>query len=126
MNKKGFTLIELLATLVIIVIVMGIVLPSASRISQENQEKIYHEYENMMEEYAIVSPLKGQDIIKLSELEELTKVKNDCVGYVKLTNTNPINYEAYIKCPKCGLDSKYKTTLFDESKVIGEVDCENE
>lgn len=100
MNNKGFTLIELLATLVIIVIVMGIILPSASRVSSENKEKIYAEYKKMMVEYALVSSLKGQDVIKLSELEELSKVKRDCIGYVKLISSNPINYEAHIKCVK--------------------------
>ena len=124
MNKKGFTLIELLAVIAIIAIIMGIVLPSALRMSSENKNKIYHEYENMMEEYAIISPHKGENIIELSQLQELGKVKNDCIGYVKLKSTNPIKYTAYIKCPKCG-DSKYKSQGFEESIITTEVDCEN-
>ena len=125
MNNKGFTLVELLAAVVIIALIMGIVLPSASRMSNENSNRIYQEYENMMEEYALISEYKGQSIIDLSNLDELSKVKNDCAGYVKLIKSNPIEYQAYVKCPKCG-NSNYKTSGFDESKLTTQVNCENE
>ena len=98
MNKKGFTLIELLATIIIIGIIMGLVFPSAVQISVENKNRIYHEYEKMMEEYALVSPLKGQETINLDDLDELDKVKNECDGYVTLVSTDPIKYEAHITC----------------------------
>ena len=91
MNKKGFTLIELLITIVIISIIMGIVFPLAMKVSIENKYRIYHEYERMMEEYALVSPLKGQATIDLDDLEELDKVKNECAGFVSLVSTNSLN-----------------------------------
>ena len=127
MNKKGFTLVELLATLVIIAIVMGIVLPSASRVSNDNKEKTYEEYEKMMIEYAKISPLKNNasGIIKLSELEELGKVKRDCTGYVERISSNPYKFKAYIKCPICG-NSKYITNGFDDIIVLGENECEDD
>ena len=125
MNKKGFTLVELLATLVIIAIVMGVVLPSATRVSDENKEKTYEEYKKMMIEYAQISSLKNREsgIIKLSELEELGKVKRDCTGYVERISKNPYQFVAYIKCPKCGT-IKYKSNGFNEINVLGENNCE--
>lgn len=97
--NKGFTLIELLATIVIISIIMTIVLPSAVRVSKNNQTRIYEEYEKMMVEYAKVSPLNNQDTINLNDLEELEKVKNECVGYVTINhNVTPNTYKAYISC----------------------------
>ena len=99
MNKKGFTLIELLATIVIITFIMGIVLPSATRVSKENQGKMCSAYENMMEEYAQTSTLKDQYFIELSDLEELDKVKKDCTGYVTIDySVNPPKYNAHISC----------------------------
>ena len=99
MNKQGFTLIELLATIIIIAIVMGIVFPSAVRVSRENKCRIYHEYEKMMEEYALVSPLKGEPRIELEDLDELDKVKRDCPNsYVLRKSINPLSYEAHLNC----------------------------
>ena len=104
MDNKGFTLIELLVTLVIIAIVMGIVISSSTRVSIENKNKIYEEYLRMMEEYALVSEHKGESIITLSQLDNLGKIKNDCkfdnkyYGYVVLISSNPIKYQAHLKC----------------------------
>ena len=99
MNKKGFTLIELLATIVIIALIMSIILPSASRMSRDNKETIYHSYEDMMAEYAQVSEYKDQYYINLNDLEELGKVKRECKGYVLIDHdTTPISYISYISC----------------------------
>ena len=105
MKKRGFTLIELLATIVIIGFIMGIVLPSAIRISRENKEEIYKTYEQMIEEYAAVSKYKDQYYIELEDLEELDKVKNECEGYVLIDHEESVlDYKAYIKCT-----DQYKT-----------------
>ena len=98
MKNKGFTLIELLATIVIISIVMGIVLPSALKVSRENQKKIYGEYEKMMVEYALVSEQRGRYIINLNNLEGRDAIKKDCIGYVRRISLDPLKYKAYIKC----------------------------
>ena len=109
MNKKGFTLVELLATIVIISLIMSLVLPSALRLSQENSDTIYHEYESMMEEYAAISDYKDQDIIHLSDLQELNTVKKECKGYVVVDHTSSnLEYKAYISC-----GDKYITDGYD-------------
>ena len=99
MNKNGFTLIELLAVLLIISFIMWIIFPSAKRVSDENKEKIYKVYEDMMIEYAKASDLNNREYIDLNDLNDLNKVKNDCDGYVTIDhNANPAVYKAYIKC----------------------------
>ena len=37
MNRNGFTLIELLVTIVVLALIMGIVFPSAIRLSKDNK-----------------------------------------------------------------------------------------
>ena len=99
MNRNGFTLIELLVTIVVLALIMGIVFPSAIRLSKDNKTKIYQEYENVMVEYAKTSSLKNQDRIDLDDLEELDKVKDECDGYVTIDHSSSIwQYKAYIKC----------------------------
>ena len=98
MNKKGFTLVELLATLVVIAIVMGIVLPSAVRISHENKDKMLEQYKKVIEEYALVSPLRGQERIDINDLDVIQKIKKECTGYAQLIPGNVIQYEAHIEC----------------------------
>ncbi len=99
MNKSGFTLVELLATIVVIAIVMSIVMPSASRVSRKNKKRIYQEYENMMVEYAKVSPLNKNDSIDLFELDELDNVKKECTGHVSIDHSvDPPKYQAFIDC----------------------------
>lgn len=111
MNKKGFTLVELLATIIIIAIIMTLVLPSAFRVSNNNKLKIYEEYEKVMVEYAMVSELNSRNKIKLTELEELEKVKSECSGYVLINhNSSPVLYTAYISC-----GDQYETEGFDSS-----------
>lgn len=112
MNKKGFTLMELLAAIVIIGVVLMIVYPEISKISKKNSDDLYKSYENMMVEYAMVSQLKNNTIIKLSELEELVQIKKECKGYVTINhNVTPNDYKAYIRC-----GDKYKTTGYDTTK----------
>ena len=79
---------------------MAIVFPSALRLSDENKNKIYEEYEKMMVEYAKVSPLRDRDRIELSELMELKEVKDNCSsGYVLIDHTDKVpKYTAYITC----------------------------
>ena len=99
MNKKAFTLIELLATIVIIAIIMALVMPSATRVSRNNRDRIYKEYENMMIEYAKISDLNVNDSIDLIDLAELDKVKNECSGYVTINHdVIPPEYEAFLTC----------------------------
>lgn len=116
MDKKGFTLIELLATIVIIAIIMALVMPSAIRVSKNNKQRIYQEYENMMVEYAKVSDLNINDTIDLIDLEELDKVKNECSGYVEIDHTViPPVYKAYISCGDQYTTGNYNNT---NSKTI--------
>lgn len=105
MNKKGFTLIELLAAIVIISLILMIVYPSITKISDENSTKMYKTYEDMMVEYAKASPLNDQYRIYLDDLDELDKIKNECDGYVLIDHDKtPPEYKAYIKCGE-----KYET-----------------
>lgn len=113
MNKKGFTLIELLVTIILIGIIMTIVLPSAFKSSNENRIKLYKEYEKMMIEYARVSELNSENIINLNNLEELGRVKNECIGYVTINHgIVPNEYNAYISC-----GDDYETEGFDETYI---------
>ena len=113
MNNKGFTLAELLAVIVIITIVLLIVYPAVRKISDNNSDELYKGYERMMVEYARVSSLNNNNIIKLNQLEELDKVKNECKGYVIINHSvTPNTYTAYIKC-----DNKYTTAGYDNSKA---------
>ena len=110
MNRRGFTLIELLATVVIIALIMGIILPSASRMSRENKDTLYKSYEKMMEEYAAVSEFKNQYYVNLNDLEELDQVKKECVGYVMIDHSSEtVSYKAYISC-----GDKYQTEGYSE------------
>ena len=111
MNNKGFTLIELLINIVLIALIMGMVLPAALKENRKNQKRIYIEYENMMVEYARVSPLNSEDSIDLENLEELEKVKRECIGYVQINHdSEPNEYKAYISC-----GDKYETEGFDQT-----------
>ena len=111
MNKNGFTLIELLATIVIIAIIMALVMPSATRVSHNNKQRIYQEYEQMMIEYAMVNDLNVNNGIMLNDLAELDKVKSECVGYVTINHgVIPPEYKAYISCT-----DQYTTEGYDDS-----------
>ena len=125
-NKKAFTLIELLTTIVLIALIMGLVMPSAMRVSSENKNRMCEEYANMMEEYAAISPLKDNYYIKLTELDELSKVKEDCSrstecpdcgGYVFVDHTtNPVSYKAYLSC-KSGCSTEGYNASIESSKI---------
>ena len=98
MNKKGFTLVELLVTIIIIGVIMGIVFPSAIKISNESKGKMLEEYRKVVVEYALISPLKGQQQININDLDIPGKIKQECTGHANLISSNPIQYEAIIQC----------------------------
>ena len=99
MNKKGFTIMELLATIVILAMIMMMIFPSITKLLKNNDEKKYQTYEDMMVEYAIVSEVAPvNNIIKLSQLDELADVKRECTGYVKVIDRTKNQYKAYILC----------------------------
>lgn len=98
MNKKGFTLVELLATIVIIAVIMGIVLPSAIRVSQENQGKMLDEYKKIIEEYALLYSPRGQEIIDINDLDVPEKIKSECTGHAQRVSEKPLEYKAEIEC----------------------------
>ena len=110
MNKNGFTLVELLTIIVVISIILLIVYPSITNIMQENNTELYKSYENMMVEYAKVSPLRSRNRIKLTELPDLYKLIGEgvCSGYVNITHGSTITYTPYIKC-----GDKYTTVGFN-------------
>ena len=117
MNNRGFTLMELLAVIVIISIILMIVYPEISTISNKNNDEKYKQYEKMMEEYAMVSKKNSQDYIKLSELKDLDIIINpnlsdrECKGYVKIEHdVTPNTYKGYISCK-----NGYKTTGYNTS-----------
>ena len=111
MNKKGFTLVELLATIVIIGLIMTLVMPSASRVSNDNKERMYKEYEKMMIEYAKINRYNEMSVINLYDLDELDNVKEECEGYVTINHSaNPATYASYISCGE-----NYTTTGYDSS-----------
>lgn len=111
MNKKGFTLMELLATIVIMALLMMIVFPSLSKLMNNNDQKKYQAYEDMMVEYARVYEDKTSVIIQLSDLAELSEVKKNCIGYVEV-NRETNGYKPYIKC-----GNNYTTNGFVQDKV---------
>lgn len=111
MNNKGFTLMELLATIVIMALLMMIVFPSLSKLMENNDEKKYKSYEDMMVEYARIYEDKTSIIIQLSDLNELSDVKRNCVGYVEVNRATGV-YKPFIKC-----GNKYTTTGFVQNKV---------
>ena len=125
-NKNAFTLVELLATIVLIALIMGLVLPSAMRVSKENENRMCEEYANMMEEYAAVSQYKDNYYINLNQLDELSKVKDDCSrttecpdcgGYVFVDHaTTPVTYKAYISC-KSGCSTEGYNASIESTKT---------
>ncbi len=123
-SKKGFTLIEMLAVIVIIAIIMALVLPTATRVRNNNKTRIYKEYESMMVEYAKVNELNYQDSIDLIDLDELEKVKNECSGYVEIDHsTNPPTYASFITC-----GDEYTTDNYDRTyakTIIAVPECKS-
>ena len=110
MNNKAFTLIEVLSTIVIMGIITLVVVPLISRKGYENQQTLYHEYENMIEEYAKFGQIYGNDDhINLADIPELSKISDECDGYAVIDHDNNDNYKAYISC-----SDKYKTDGYDE------------
>ena len=105
---------ELLATIVILAMIMIIIYPSINKLMKNNNEKKYQSYEDMMVEYAIVSEVAPvNNVIKLSQLNELNEVKRECTGYVKVIDKSKNQYKAYISCGDNGKD--YLTTGFNAS-----------
>lgn len=115
MNKKGFTIIELLVTIVVLAMIMMIIFPLITKLMNNNNEKKYQTYEDMMVEYTIVSELSpdANNTIKLSQLNELADVKRECSGYVKVIDKTKKQYKAYVSCGTNG--ENYKTNGYDSS-----------
>ena len=101
--KKGFTLTELLVSIVIITMLLMIALPTISNIINKNNRELCNSYEKMVIEYAMVSDLKENDIINVSDLDGLDKVNKECPNsYVTVDKTtDPYTYIPHLNCPKC-------------------------
>lgn len=108
MNNKGFTLMEILAVLVIMGVILAILIPSITGVRSRGEKQKYSVIEKSMVEYSKAYFDDEIGFINLEDLKNkgLTKVDNDCIGYVDL-NTKT----AYLKC------SDYETTGFDINKL---------
>ena len=110
MNKKGFTLVEVLTVIIVMTLILMIAFPAINKIMEKNNKDMYESYESLMEEYARASNNKSS-VIKLSSLDGLEKVKEECSGYVEF-NSVTYTYKAYIKC-----GDRYKTTGYNANKA---------
>ncbi len=117
MSKKAFTLIELLAVIVIIGLIIGIVIPAASKLFSKTSKEQHSYYEKMMVTAAKLYIEENEGItiscVRLSTLltQKLLK-KSTCngtseEGYVKKNTyynpSDPLAYKkeeylAYFKC----------------------------
>lgn len=120
MNKKGFTLTELLGVIVVLAVIVGIAMTSATSIMNKSKVKLYEEMENNLKDVAITYYLDTQDnkvtvgelidngyfednkgyckkeyLIEISvkEIEDASATKG---GYV------PEDYEAIVEKGTCG------------------------
>lgn len=117
MNKHGYTVMELLVVIVIIGLILLFVYPLLDDIMSDNNKEKYNQYESMMVEYAKANNTKAtievpNIYLKLSELDGLVQIKNECSGYVhiKYVLNKPNEYTSYISC-----DSGYQTTGYNSS-----------
>ena len=106
-NKRAFTLVELIAVMAVLALIMLLVVPGLSSLKEDNNQKQFSTYEDMMVEYARAYPnyktkanicLKDLDINPINE-------KVSCKGYVKVLSTS---LKAYIACTQNGKEV-YKT-----------------
>ncbi|MBQ8892620.1 MAG: type II secretion system protein [Bacilli bacterium] len=109
MNKNGFTLIELIAVLVLIILVTLITFPNIRNLMNNNNEKEFTTYQDMMIQYAKTMPTNKytSNYICLSNLG-MDKINDAmvCNGYVtKSGNT----YTPYLYCTQNG-EQLYKTS----------------
>lgn len=111
MNNKGFTLVELIATVVLLVLVMGIGAYSITAIIEKSKEKDYNllieNIKNASEDYYIECQYGDVDLDII-----------DCDGSIKLGDL--VNY-GYLTGN--GKDSDDKYTLVNPNNKNSIVDC---
>ncbi len=98
-RKLGFTLVELIAVIVLLALVMMLVVPSLNRLLNENNDKRYKTYEDMMLEYTKAYPnYTSKSKICLNDLAMKEMGSNIiCNGYVDVSNM-----KAYLSCVQNG------------------------
>ncbi len=98
-DKRGFTLVELITVIVVISIVMMIVIPSVSRIQEENRVQMLENYKKMMVEYAKANNKDHKWRIYLYEMDGLENAMENCNGYVTMDySTDPPTYYPELLC----------------------------
>jgi len=117
-NKKGFTLIETLIIIIILAILLGIAVPSITKLLKRGTNEYYHSIENeikasgmdYLETYRTLLPrqIGNVTVIDLKELVDnkyIDEIKDEegnlCTGKITAKKIDSGTYE-YYSCLKCG------------------------
>lgn len=97
MGKKGFTLTELLGVIVVLAIIIGIAMVSATSIMNKSKNKLYREMEDNLRDVAITYYLDtGIDTVTVEKLIE-DGYFEDSKGYCNKNATITISIEKIVK-----------------------------